>query len=273
MLYFDAALVNLVERGCRHFQRLTGRTNVWLAVQLTNLSIIVYFVWAGAYFWSAGAKLRLFVAVFCAGVLFVLTNTLFKEPIESYESNAFRRVAKGLVNPRRVRDVLLRLSFVMLSVALPYPVIFVYVNLHTQPLLLTYSLIVLTTAVLYLLACDPLPPAAVKAAARAPGRAAARVPATESRISGEAFAKAPAGRRMRWTPTRQKATTKTGRTTDWHSSIYLRKRTPTCVPEVFSDCQLPRFLLSPVRVCCRRSGQQRAARRCRASVRRRAPRR
>lgn len=180
MLYVDAAIVNLVERACRRFQRLTGRTNVWLAVQFTNLSIIVYFVWAGAYFWRADVGLRVFVGLFCGGVLYVLMQTLLKEPIETYENNAFRRVANGTVNPRRVRDALLRIAFLTLCIVLSYPVVFVYVNQHSQVLLLTYSLIVLTTAVLYLLACDPLPPAAVKATARMRRSAASRVPAHES---------------------------------------------------------------------------------------------
>jgi hypothetical protein len=39
MAFIDSAVLNLIERSCRGFQRLTGRTNVWLAVQLTNLSI------------------------------------------------------------------------------------------------------------------------------------------------------------------------------------------------------------------------------------------
>ena len=52
MLYIDSVILNMIEGACRRFQRLTGRTNVWLAVQLTNLSIIVYFVWAAAAFWS-----------------------------------------------------------------------------------------------------------------------------------------------------------------------------------------------------------------------------
>src|SRR5262245_5120648 len=45
MTYLDQAVLNLTERLCRRFQALTGRTNVWLAFQLTNLSVIVYFVW------------------------------------------------------------------------------------------------------------------------------------------------------------------------------------------------------------------------------------
>ena len=41
----DAALLNLIEWLCRRFQAWTGRANVWLAFHLTNLSIIVYFIW------------------------------------------------------------------------------------------------------------------------------------------------------------------------------------------------------------------------------------
>ena len=160
MIYFDEALLNLVERVCRRFQRLTGRTNVWLAVQFTNLSIIVYFVWAAASFWAGDVVLRVFIALFCSGVLYVLMQTVFKEPIEAYENSAYRRVANGLRNPRRVRDALLRISFLTLCILLCYPVLVVYTSLHVQIPLLTYSLIILTTAVLYLLACDPLPPCA-----------------------------------------------------------------------------------------------------------------
>src|SRR5438876_4404484 len=162
MSYIDSMVLNLTERSCRRFQRLTGRTNVWLAVQLTNLSIIVYFVWAAVYSWSSGVPSRIFVGLFCGGLLYVLTQTIFKVPVEVYENDAYRRVAKGFRNPRRVRDALLRISFLTLSVVLGYPVLFVYVNLHLHVVLLSYLLVVLTTGVLYLLACDPLPPCAGK---------------------------------------------------------------------------------------------------------------
>ncbi len=162
MSYIDSMVLNLTERACRRFQRLTGRTNVWLAVQLTNLSIIVYFVWAAVYSWSSGVPSRIFVGLFCGGLLYVLTQTIFKVPVEVYENDAYRRVAKGFRNPRRVRDALLRISFLTLSVVLCYPILFVYVNLHLHVVLLSYLLVVLTTGVLYLLACDPLPPCAGK---------------------------------------------------------------------------------------------------------------
>jgi hypothetical protein len=185
MLYIDTLILNLVEQTCRRIQRLTGRTNVWLAFQLTNLSIIVYFVWAGAVFWTVELVTRIFVALFCGGVLYVLMQTLFKEPIETFENNAFRRVLKGSRNPRRVRDALLRISFLFLAILLFYPVVinpalFRYVKIDVQIPLLMYSLIVLTTAVLYLLACDPLPPVPATQEERAHAPVASQVPAPES---------------------------------------------------------------------------------------------
>jgi hypothetical protein len=160
MTYIDAGILNVIEWCCRKFQVLTGRTNVWLALQLTNLSIIVYFIWAGVYFWSGKAGARVALVLFCGGLFYLLTQTVFKVPIEAYENNAYSRVAKGLRNPRRVRDALLRISFLTLAIVLIYPIVLVYtytyIRLHV--VLLSYSLIVLTTVVLYLLACDPLPP-------------------------------------------------------------------------------------------------------------------
>jgi hypothetical protein len=158
MTYIDSAILNLTEWFCRRFQLLTGRTNVWLAVQLTNLSIIVYFIWAGAYFWGSDLAPRIFIGLFCGGLLYVLTQTVFKVPIETLETSAYRRVANGFRNPRRIRDALLRISFLTLSLLLSYPIVLVYIHLQLFILLLSYSLVVLTTVVLYLLACDPLPP-------------------------------------------------------------------------------------------------------------------
>jgi hypothetical protein len=162
MTYVDSMVLDLVEWMCQRFQVLTGRTNVWLAVQLTNLSVVVYFVWAGWYFWKSDVTTRVFLALFCGGLLYLLTQTIFKDPIETHESNAYRRVAKGLRNPRRLRDAILRISFLTLCVMLGYPVAFVYITLHVHIVLLTYSLVLLTTVVLYLLACDPLPPCRAK---------------------------------------------------------------------------------------------------------------
>lgn len=154
----DQAILNITERCCRTFQALTGRTNVWLAVQLTNLSVVVYFVWAAVYFWRSELWLRVSVAAFCAGVLYALTRTVFKVPIEESEANAYRRVAKGVRNPRRLRDALLRISFLTLLVVLFGPTVFVYAVLGLRTFLLSYSLIAVTTVLLYVLACDPLPP-------------------------------------------------------------------------------------------------------------------
>jgi hypothetical protein len=118
--------------------------------------------------------------LFCGGLLYVLAQTIFKVPIEASENNAYRRVAKGLRNPRRVRDAPLRVSFLTLSVVLFYPILFVYLNLRIHIALLSYSLIVLTAVLLYVLACDPLPPCVGKVREWLRGPAA-RLAASESR--------------------------------------------------------------------------------------------
>src|ERR1700704_6603419 len=159
MTYIDSAVLDFTERMCRQFQAWTGRTNVWLAFQLTNLSIVIYFIWAASLYYVSGDFVqRIFVALFCSGVFFVLTRTIFKVSIEASEAAAYQRVAKGLRNPRRIRDTQLRIAFLTLSAVLSYPLWFAYINLHLRFVLLTELLIILTTVVLYVLACDPLPP-------------------------------------------------------------------------------------------------------------------
>jgi hypothetical protein len=161
MTYVDSAILDLTERICRRLQVWTGRTNVWFAFQLTNLSVVVYFIWvARLYLLSADPVLRVFVLFFCGGVFFVLTRIMFKVPIEFSEAEAYRRVAKGLRNPRRIRDAQLRIAFLTLSILLSYPLWLAYRTLRVQFVLLTGALIVLTTVLLYVLACDPLPPCA-----------------------------------------------------------------------------------------------------------------
>src|SRR5579859_2022447 len=161
MTHVDSAVLNLTERLCRRFQSWTGRTNVWLAFQLTNLSIVIYFVWVADLYWlSASAVVRAFVASFCGIVFFMLTRTLFKTSIETAEAEAYRRVSRGFKNPRRVRDAQLRIAFLTLVVVLSSPLAWAYVTQHAHIALLTEALIVLTTVVLYVLACDPMPPCA-----------------------------------------------------------------------------------------------------------------
>src|SRR4029453_6613884 len=183
MTYVDSAVLDFTEWLCRRFQALTGRTNVWLAFQLTNLSIVVYFTWvATLYFASSDLALRVFVAAFCGGVFFVLTRTIFKVSIEASEAAAYRRVAKGLRNPRRVRDAQLRIAFLTLSVVLSYPLWFAYIVLRQRFILLTAALIILTTVVLYVLACDPLPPCVGKVREWIRGMVPARIASAANRL-------------------------------------------------------------------------------------------
>ena len=154
----DSALLDLTERICHKIQTLTGRTNVWLAFQLTNLSVIVYFVCVALYLPYLPPYLRIPTALFCGSVLLALSQSVFKVSVDASVSNAYRRVAKGLRNPRRVRDAPLRLAFLTLSIALLFPLLFIFVTVRSPVALLGYLLVSLTTVVLYLLACDPLPP-------------------------------------------------------------------------------------------------------------------
>jgi hypothetical protein len=160
MIYLDSALLNLTEAFCRRFQRLTGRTNVWLAFQLTNLSIVVYFVWAGLYVvGSRGHALtRTLIGCLCGVVLYLLTQTIFKVPVETLEASAYSRVARGLRNPRRVRDALLRIAFLTVSLMLLIPAVYAFFYIPALIVPLGYLLVVATTVLLYLLACDPLAP-------------------------------------------------------------------------------------------------------------------
>lgn len=153
----DAAVLDATERLCAAWQRLTGKTNLWLAVQLTNLSIVVYFMWAAVEIWTSEWPTRVALGAFCAVLLYGVTRTILRVPIESYEASAYRRVMNGYRNPRRTRDVFLRVPFLGLSVLLLYPSVVLYSRLGIRPL--GFGLVMLTTAILYLLACDPLPPA------------------------------------------------------------------------------------------------------------------
>jgi hypothetical protein len=188
----DELILDVTERFCQRFQELTGKTNVWIAFQLTNLSIIVYFFSAALYFpFVPTIGGRIVVGLFCAAVLYALTQTVFKESLKTSEANAYTRVAKGLRNPRRLRDAPLRISFLMMSVLMLYLVLFLYVVRRMAPqlmayrapvyvALLSYSLIALTTVLLYVIACDPLPPCAGKVRVWLRGAIAQRIPAREA---------------------------------------------------------------------------------------------
>jgi hypothetical protein len=161
MMFVDQAVLNFTERICHRFQMWTGRTNVWLAFQLTNLSIVLYFIWvADLYVLAGDLASRSFVAIFAGVVFFALTRTIFRTSVEAAEIEAYRRVAKGLRNPRRIRDAQLRTGFLTLNFVLWFPLLLAYVTLQVRFVVLIQVLVVLTTVVLYLLGCDPLPPCA-----------------------------------------------------------------------------------------------------------------
>src|SRR5215510_15653338 len=105
------------------------------------------------HFRIGGPSFRIALAAFCGGLLFLLTQTLFKVPVETYEKNEYRRVSRGFRNPRRVRDALLRIAFLTFSVMLFFPVLFVYqypqvvpiIKLAVSSFFIAHGLTVLTT--------------------------------------------------------------------------------------------------------------------------------
>ena len=118
----------------------------------------MYFVWVALYFPNLPPYWRIPAALSCGGVLLALSQSVFKVSVDASESTAYRRVAKGLRNPRRVRDAPLRLAFLTLSIALVFPLMIILVTVRSPVALVGYLLVGLTAVVLYLLACDPLPP-------------------------------------------------------------------------------------------------------------------
>ena len=149
MMYVDSAVLTSPSGCAAEFQMLTGRTNVWLAFQLTNLSIVVSLHLGSdpLFCEQRPGPTRLRPRRSCGGVFFVLTRTIFRCRSSASEAAAYRRVAKGLRNPRRIRDAQLRIAFLTLSIARSYPL----VRLHRPAsalILLTAALIILTTVIL-----------------------------------------------------------------------------------------------------------------------------
>ena len=180
MLYIDSVILNLVERAVPPHSA-ADRSHERVAGPAADESEHRHLLRVGGRVFSeredgaAGLHRRWSAPASCT----CLFRRCSKSPWNRTRTTRIDACMKGLRNPRRVRDALLRISFLLLSVALLYPVLFVYADSHIQVPLLTYSLIVLTTAVLYLLACDPLPPSpeTLKEPSRESVRA--RVPAPE----------------------------------------------------------------------------------------------
>ena len=83
-------------RTCRSYQPS------WSATLPANLAVVVFFVWAGMHFEIGGRLFRIALAAFCAGLLYLLTQTLFRVPVETYENSAYRRVSRGQIGRAHV---------------------------------------------------------------------------------------------------------------------------------------------------------------------------
>ena len=96
----DSALLDLTERICHKIQMLTGRTNVRIAFQLTNLSVIMYFVWVALYFPNLPPYWRIPAALFFSSVLFALSQSVFKVSIDASENKRVPPRREGSEEPK-----------------------------------------------------------------------------------------------------------------------------------------------------------------------------
>ena len=98
------------------------------------------------------------MTLFCSGVPIVLMRTFFQGcPSRRPRTKAYRRVAKGMRNPRRVRDAQLRISFLTLTVLLGGPPGRLCLRRRTEAGADGYLLTVLTTIVLHVRSATRFP--------------------------------------------------------------------------------------------------------------------
>ena len=180
MYWLDTAILDSTERLCHRFQLATGKTKVWVAVQLTNLSIVMYFVWAGRAppppprrGWPSRCLRR-------------VPGRAESDSLESAAGNLReQRVpsrGQGAEEPETAaRRAPAHLVPHAVGVVLSYPILPLYSLSHAAVLLRLSPWIVLTTVVLYVLPCDPLPPCVGKVREWLRGLVHAPAPSTEVR--------------------------------------------------------------------------------------------
>jgi hypothetical protein len=155
----DAFFLDRYQKFAHRFQRLTGKTNFWIAAKLRlliatrfalEIILTVYHIdprWLHHFDiqpFRSGWELWFY---FCSGA-FILRHGLFCW--RTQEAEAFRRLERGLGNDLRVNPItrFLRFAF-LLCIPLWVADLFFGVMSISLPLFLS---------IMYLEACDPLPP-------------------------------------------------------------------------------------------------------------------
>lgn len=187
LVKFDVAVISFLEKQLHRFQRLTGKTNFWVAKQICMLQIVLWGIFLIAIPFENFPPVweRSLLILICIGVsplAFTIVYSRAKR-CDQMEKDAFIRLENGVANKgknmsvHRVFHVLILITF-FLSISLEYR------GLITRSAIqLIYFSDILR---LYLMVCDPLPPCAGKikewlgSFKPAPALEPARVPNTRS---------------------------------------------------------------------------------------------
>lgn len=160
----DFKIIQLVEKFCHWFQRLTGKTNYWLAqkvfiaacmasslamvITLSNAKNLATLIWSfiliiwATYIWRSALNLA----------------TKIMAHWKDEEQMAYIRLAKGLSNPCKLNPHIIDIRLVFLATTL---IILILDSVTMSPSFVTIFLFLLSFG-LYLISCDPLPPAPEK---------------------------------------------------------------------------------------------------------------
>ena len=171
----DAKLLGFIEKGARAFQRRFHRTNFWLCRWCFAFSVFFGLPSMSAMIRGhiRGSTTIMFIIVFLysSWYMFVYFNTLWKTD----EDRALARLVRGTANPRKYSQysilvrLLLSLIFLLATVNI---VLLSFIPDTTKDIgvlagaSVTFVIVTIALEVFmlilgaYLIACDPLPPAA-----------------------------------------------------------------------------------------------------------------
>jgi hypothetical protein len=168
LLKIDMFLLTSLERFTHKFQRLTGKTNFWLASQMVVIRIMVYIVWILETFevfayipvWLAAPSVAM--STLLLWLVGVRPNYRLAKGFEIKEKDAYLRVAKGLANPKKIAHGFGVFRIVTLISAPSLFLLLSTLSTATSTKLGGTILGITIPVQFYLEACDPLPPCSSK---------------------------------------------------------------------------------------------------------------
>jgi hypothetical protein len=151
MIWLDVWLLVLTERACHRFQRLTGKTNYWLASRI-DLAVALLFLLAIPQ--TIATTHSTFVVV--DGLLFMWFSYRGLFTWQSKESQAFHRLQEGWMNAAKFESTYLFIRLWFLYLAVFWLGFCLYSHLQDDKAVTILN--ALFALYFYLDSCDPLPP-------------------------------------------------------------------------------------------------------------------